>query len=231
MYKRRNLRRLFALSSAQVAFRFDAWYADLIEASKEDAMNSYVTGNAIRTMREKKGYTQKQLAELLCVSDKTVSKWETSRGLPDITLLEPLAAALGIPLTSLFSGESVVNANRSSNLMRSRFYCCPVCENVLWAVGECSVSCCGITLPPLEADAPDEAHAIRAEPMEDEWLVTVNHPMAKEHFIRFLAYVTADRVQIVHLYPEQEAQARFFRRGAGQLYACCNRHELFRVRV
>lgn len=194
-------------------------------------MNSYITGNAIRTIREKKGYTQKQLAELLCVSDKTVSKWETSRGLPDITLLEPLAAALSVPLTSLFSGESVVNANRSSNLTRSRFYCCPVCGNVLWAVGECSVSCCEITLRPLEADAPDEAHAIRAEPIEDEWLITVDHPMTKEHFIRFLAYVTADRVQIAYLYPEQEAQARFFRRGAGQLYACCNRHELFRVRV
>lgn len=97
-------------------------------------MDSYVTGNTIRALREKKGYTQKQLADLIAVSDKTVSKWETLRGLPDISLLEPLAAALGIPLAALFSGENVVNANRSANLMRSRFYVCPVCGNAIWAV-------------------------------------------------------------------------------------------------
>ena len=194
-------------------------------------MDSYVTGTTIRALREKKGYTQKQLADLIAVSDKTVSKWETLRGLPDISLLEPLAAALGIPLAALFSGENVVNANRSANLMRSRFYVCPVCGNAIWAVGECTASCCGVTLPPLEAEAPDGAHEIRVEPVEDEWLVTLDHPMRKDHSISFLAYVTGDRAQIVRLYPEQEAQARFFRRGRGQIYACCNRHGLFGVRV
>lgn len=54
-------------------------------------MNQYVTGAVIKELREKKQMTQLQLAERLGVSDKTVSKWETAKGYPDITLLEPIA--------------------------------------------------------------------------------------------------------------------------------------------
>ena len=56
-------------------------------------MDHYVTGGVIRALREKKKLTQSALADRTGVSDKAVSKWETGRGLPDITLLEPLAAA------------------------------------------------------------------------------------------------------------------------------------------
>jgi Predicted transcriptional regulators len=59
-------------------------------------MNQYVTGTVIKELREKNKMTQLQLAEKLGVSDKSVSKWETSRGLPDITLLEPIADAFSI---------------------------------------------------------------------------------------------------------------------------------------
>jgi len=194
-------------------------------------MNHYVTGGTIRDLREKKKLTQKQLAETLCVSDKTVSKWETSRGLPDISLLEPLAAALGVSVAELLSGECVTNANRSGNLLRSKFYVCPVCGNVIWATGEGAFSCCGVSLPPMEAEELDEAHRIHMERMENEWYVTLNHPMNKSHYIRFLAFVTCDRTQIVRLYPEQNAETRFFVRGQGRLYACCNRHGLFGIRV
>lgn len=54
-------------------------------------MNQYVTGTVIRELREKNQLTQRELAEKLGVSDKTVSKWETAKGYPDITLLEPIA--------------------------------------------------------------------------------------------------------------------------------------------
>lgn len=47
------------------------------------------------TAAEAKGLTQAELAGMLSVSAKTISKWETAKGLPDISLLEPLAAALG----------------------------------------------------------------------------------------------------------------------------------------
>ncbi|MDD3347173.1 helix-turn-helix domain-containing protein [Oscillibacter sp.] len=194
-------------------------------------MNHYVTGTAIRELREKKKLTQRQLAETLCVSDKTVSKWETGRGLPDISLLEPISGALGVSVAELLSGECVKNANRSANVLRSKFYVCPVCGNVIWCTGEGAFSCCGVSLPPLEAEEPDEAHAIHAEVVENEWYVTVDHPMEKSHSVTFLAFVTSDRAQIVRLYPEQDAQTRFFIRGQGYLYAYCNRHGLFRVRM
>lgn len=79
-------------------------------------MPQYITAGTVRSMREKRGYTQKQLADLLCVSDKAVSKWETGKGLPDVSLIEPLAKALGISVAELFSGNCIVNANQSANM-------------------------------------------------------------------------------------------------------------------
>ena len=98
-------------------------------------MENYVTGAVIKALREKQNLTQKELAEQIGVSDKTVSKWETGKGLPDITLLEPLAGALGVSVTELLAGEIRVNTNRAGNMLRSKFYVCPVCGNVIHAVG------------------------------------------------------------------------------------------------
>ena len=66
---------------------------------------SYLSGKTIRALRGKKNYTQKQLADLIGVSEKTVSKWETEKGLPDITLLEPLAKELQVSVAELLNGE------------------------------------------------------------------------------------------------------------------------------
>lgn len=190
-------------------------------------MSNYVTGTAIRSLREKKGYTQKQLADRISVSDKAVSKWETGRGLPDLALPEPLGAALGVSVAELLSGECVTNRNRAGNPLRGRFYVCPVCGNVIHAMGEGSFRCCGVALPPLEAEVPDETHELTAEDVDGEYYVSLAHPMEKGHFISFLALVGPSRLEIVKLYPEQEAAARFSKRGGGILYACCNRHGLF----
>lgn len=191
-------------------------------------MNTYVTGTAIRQLREARRMTQAALAEQLGVSSKTVSKWETAKGLPDISLLQPLASALGISVIELMNGQQIINKNVSANLLRSKFYVCPLCGNVIHTTGHAVVSCCGITLPPLEAEAADEDHAITIESVEDEHFITVHHPMTKAHFISFLAFVTCDRVQLVKLYPEGGAQTRLHLRGMGQLYWYCNRHGLFR---
>ena len=191
-------------------------------------MNTYVTGAAVRRLREARHMTQAELAQQLGVSSKTVSKWETARGLPDISLLQPLASALGISVIELMNGQQITNKNGSANLLRSKFYVCPLCGNVIHATGSAVVSCCGITLPPLEAEEGDDAHAITIESVEDEHFITVRHPMTKAHFISFVAFVTCDRVQLVKLYPEGEAQTRLQLRGMGQLYWYCNRHGLFR---
>ena len=194
-------------------------------------MNNYVTGAVIRRLREKKNLTQEELAARIFVSGKAVSKWELGRGYPDVSLLEPLAKALDISVIELLSGEDVRNRNRSGNMTRSLFYVCPVCGNAIRSVGEAVVSCCGVTLPPLEPEAPDEEHAIRTERVEDEYYVTVDHPMTKEHYISFLAAVSDGGMEFVKLYPEWSAEARFKTRCVKYLYAYCNRHGLFRLRV
>lgn len=192
-------------------------------------MNSYVTGSTVKRLREAKKLTQAELAERIGVSSKTVSKWETAKGLPDISLLQPLAQALGVSVIELMNGEQIINRNVSCNMLRSRFYVCPICGNVLYSTGDAVISCCGIALPALEAEALEDDHMLSVETVEDEQFVTIHHPMTKEHYISFMAYVTADRIQMVKLYPEGEAQTRFQLRGRGKLLFCCNKHGLFQA--
>ena len=194
-------------------------------------MNSYVTGTVIRRLRELRGLTQAELADKIDVSSKTVSKWETGRGLPDISLLEPLSAALGVSVMELLSGDAVTNRNPSANMLRSRIYVCPVCGNVVHAMGEAVVSCCGIALPALDAEEADDAHRPSIEQVEDEEFVVLRHPMTKAHYISFLAYVTSDRLQLVKLYPEGGAACRLRLQGHGTLYFFCNRHGLMKQRI
>ncbi len=194
-------------------------------------MDAYITGSAIKNLREKKGITQAQLADSLGVSSKAVSKWETAKGFPDINLMEPLAKALSVSVMELLSGNTVENKNISSNILRSKFYVCPVCGNIVRTTGDAMISCCGITLPPLEAEDTDEDHAITIEKVEDEHFVTVYHPMTKQHFISFLCYVTSDRVQFVKLYPEGNAETRLNFRGRGFLYCYCNKHGLMKQKI
>ena len=194
-------------------------------------MDRYVTGDVIRRLRESKGLTQEELAEKIFVSGKAVSKWETGRGYPDVSLLEPLARVLDISVIELLSGASVRNTNRSANMKKTRLYVCPVCGNVIQSTGEAVISCCGITLPPLEAEEPDEEHRIRIQKVEDEHYVTVDHPMSKEHYVSFITAVSDRRVETVKLYPEECAEARFRIGRADALYVCCNRHGLFRLKV
>ena len=194
-------------------------------------MNTYITGAVIKKLREAKGMTQLELAEATGVSDKAVSKWETAKGLPDITLIEPLAKALGVSVMEIMSGETVTNKNTSSNILRSKFYVCPVCGNIIRTTGDAVISCCGITLPPLEAEETDDAHRINVGKVEDEHFITINHDMTKTHFISFLAYLTSDRVQFVKFYPEGNAETRLQLRGRGYLYIYCNKHGLMKQKV
>lgn len=194
-------------------------------------MNTYVTGAVIKRLRETKNLTQTQLAEMIRVSSKAVSKWETGKGLPDISLIEPLSSALGVSVLELMSGDTVINKNTSSNVLRSKFYACPVCGNAIHTMGDAVISCCGIMLPPLEAEDIDEAHKITIEKVEDEHFITVNHDMTKSHFISFVAYLTSDRVQFVKFYPEGNAETRFQLRGRGYLYVYCNKHGLMKTKI
>ena len=192
-------------------------------------MNQYVTGTVIKQLREKNKMTQLQLAEKLGVSDKTVSKWETAKGYPDITLLEPIAEAFKISVTELISGNTIHNENISANMLRSKFYVCPVCGNVIHSMGEAAIHCHGIQLTPLEAEPADENHMAVIERIEDEYYVRIDHSMTKEHYISFVAAASSDDIQIVKLYPEGSAEARFKIHGVRRILFYCNRDGLFMI--
>ena len=192
-------------------------------------MNQYVTGTVIRELREKSRMTQARLAEQLGVSDKTVSKWETGKGYPDITLLEPIAEVFKISVTELISGNTIHNANVSANMLRSKFYVCPVCGNAIHSMGEAAIHCHGILLTPLEAEPADERHRIFIERVEDEYYVRIDHSMTKEHYISFVAAASSDEMQMVKLYPEGNPEARFKIRGVRRILYYCNRDGLFLI--
>ncbi len=190
-------------------------------------MNQYITGTTIKELREQRKMTQLMLAEILGVSDKTVSKWETAKGYPDITLLEPIADAFGISVPELISGHRIKNVNVSANMMRSLFYVCPVCGNVIHSMGEAVIHCHGVQLLPAEAELTDENHKVFIERVEDEYFVRIEHEMTKTHYISFIAAISSDRCQTVKLYPEGEAEARFKINGVKKIFFYCNRDGLF----
>ena len=194
-------------------------------------MNQYVTGAVIRELREKNKMTQLELAEKLGVSDKTVSKWETAKGYPDITLLEPIADAFRVSVTELISGNAIYNKNVSANMLRSRFYVCPVCGNVIHSMGESVINCHGVLLSPLEAEPTDENHMLFIERVEDEYYVRIDHDMTKKHYISFVAAASSDDMQMVKLYPEGKCEARFKIRGVRKLFFYCNRDGLFSMDI
>ena len=194
-------------------------------------MNQYITGAVIKQLREKQNITQLQLADKLGVSDKAVSKWETGRGYPDVTLLQPIADALSVSVAELLSGEAVVNENVSANMLKSKFYVCPICSNVIHSMGEAVVSCHGIALKSLDAEKSNDKHIVAIKKVEDEYFVQIDHPMTKQHYISFIAAVSCDSMQIKKLYPESSAQARFKINGVKRIYYYCNRDGLFYVDV
>lgn len=190
-------------------------------------MNEYITGAVIKQLREKAHITQAELAEKLHVSDKTVSKWENAKGYPDISLLDPIAKTFGISIAELLSGKTVSNVNISANMLRSKFYVCPVCGNVIHAMGEAVISCHGIQLTPAQPELTDERHQIFVEGVEDEYYVRLEHAMSKEHYISFIAALSPDKLQLVKLYPEGAAEALFKTSVVKRIYYYCNRDGLF----
>ena len=167
----------------------------------------------------------------MCVSDKTVSKSETAKGYPDISLLEPIAKNLGVSITELITGNAVNNVNVSANMLRSNFYVCPVCGNVIHSMGEAVIHCHGILLSPCQAEETNEKHMIFIEKVEDEYYVRIEHDMTKRHYISFIAALSSDKIQMVKLYPEGNAEARVKINGVKKILFYCNRDGLFSINV
>lgn len=194
---------------------------------KDMMINTEKTGRLIRSLRTGCGLTQKQLGERLHVSDRTISKWETGAGSPEVSVLSDLARVFGVRVEALLQGEQPVNRADQGNLRRLQFYLCPTCGNILTATGPACVSCCGKVLQPCAAKRPDEAHSVSLERVEDEDYIHFSHEMTKEHHMLFFAQVDSGRLLLHRLYPEQGGELRLPHQRMGRLYYACSRDGLF----
>lgn len=190
-------------------------------------MNCEKIGMLIRRLREEKSMTQRELAGMLGVSDRAVSKWERGLGCPDISLLAALAGALSVDVESLLSGELTDQEEREKTMKHAKYYLCPRCGNLLFATGEAAIACCGRNLEPLRAEKAADGEKIQVERVEDERFLTSAHPMDKEHYISFVAFVTGESIDLRRLYPEWDLQVRITGRGHGTLLWYCTQHGLF----
>lgn len=187
-------------------------------------------GGLIFRLRKEQGLTQRQLAEALGVSEQAVRKWERGLGCPDVSLLPPLAKQFGVGVERLLAGELESADPDGGNMKRLKFYVCPDCGNVLTATAAGELHCCGRKLEPLAARPVDGAHSVHVEEVEEDWYVTFAHPMRKDHYLRFAAWVGTERLLLVRLYPEQGSEFRIPQmRGGGKLYLCCSRDGLFQL--
>lgn len=187
-------------------------------------------GRLLYDLRREKGLTQKQLADLMGLSDKTISKWERGLGCPDVSLLGELSRILGVHIEQILAGDLAPKAPDGGNMKRLQFFVCPQCGNILTATSTAEISCCGRHLEALVVQQADTHHDVRMEEVDDEYFVTSDHPMSKTHYLHFAAWVAYDRVTLVKLYPEQAAEFRLPLWQRGALYLYCSVHGLWRVR-
>lgn len=190
-------------------------------------MDCSKVGKLILELRKEKGFTQKQLADEIGVSDKAISKWERGLGCPDVTLLPDLSNALHVNIEKILRGSLEQNDLDGGNMKKVKFYVCPTCGNTLTATGDGEISCCGRKLEALTSQPADDAHQLTVEQVENDYYITFSHDMIKSHYLQFIACVSYDRVLFVKLYPEQGAEVRIPRMNRGKLYYCCSKHGLW----
>lgn len=189
------------------------------------------TGKLIKELRREKGLTQKELSQELGISPKTVSKWETGHGFPDIDMISNLSEILGVDISKLLEGKMPEIKPDAGNVKNTKFYVCQKCGNMLTSLGFAEIVCCGRKLLPLSSKEANEDHGVNIEKMEDDYYITFSHPMSKEHYISFFSYVRYDRVLTIKLYPEQGSELRFPVMHGGKMYYYCNNHGLFELRI
>ncbi len=182
-------------------------------------------GALIRTLRRARGLTQRQMADMLLVSDKAVSKWERGMGCPDVSLLPGLTELLGVRPEALLAGRLDANDPLGGNMKKLKFYVCPDCGNVITAAAEAAVCCCGKKLTPLTPARAEQPLSV--ESVENERFISSEHEMSKAHYISFVAFLTGDTLLLRKLYPEWDLQTRLPALGHGTLLWYCTRHGLF----
>ena len=189
-------------------------------------MDCVKIGKLIAKLRKEKSLTQKNIADALGIQNKTVSKWECGLGCPDLSLWPELSAILGVDMTQMMEGEITSNKPDSGNIDKVRFYVCPSCGNILVSTGSASIFCCGRKLERILPMETSTVHNISVEEIDTDYFITFDHPMTKEHYLSFVAYVKSDRVYMYRLYPEQSPSCRLPITSGGSLYVYCVKHGL-----
>lgn len=191
-------------------------------------MDCSKVGKLILNLRKEKGMTQKELADVMNISDRTISKWERGIGCPDVSLLHELSNILGVNIEKILVGDLEPNDFDGGNMKKIKFYVCPTCGNALYCTGESEISCCGRKLSPLITKCEEYPHEISVNDVEGDFYFTMQHEMTKQHYISFVAYVSSDRVLFIKLYPEQAAEVRFPKMYGGEIYFYCSKHGLYK---
>lgn len=194
-------------------------------------MNLNKNAKLLSDLRKSKGMTQKQVADKLGILPKTVSKWETGNGFPDISMISSLADIYGVSERILLSGDFTKNSRESGNVKNTKFYVCQECNSMIQGTGACEIICCSKPVEALESQGTDDAHQLNISVVENDFYIEFHHQMTKEHFISFVSYVGFDRVLTVRMYPEQNATVRFPKMFRGKLYFYCTKHGLFECRI
>ncbi|MCI6892009.1 MAG: helix-turn-helix domain-containing protein [Treponema sp.] len=195
-------------------------------------MNAEKTGNLIRSLRIKKGLTQKELAHMICVTDKAVCKWEKGRGCPNITLISQLSKVLEVDIQSILQGYLDKNKKIGENMNHLKFYKCPTCGNLVTSIKSVELSCCGNKLSPVSAQTrSDPEYQPVIQEFDGQYSIKFNHPMTKSDYISQVIVVRYDQIMTVNLYAESEAIITIPQVRGIRLFVITNKSELIAVTV
>ncbi|MCI7567103.1 MAG: helix-turn-helix domain-containing protein [Treponema sp.] len=195
-------------------------------------MNAEKTGNLIRSLRIKKGLTQKELAQMICVTDKAVCKWEKGRGCPNITLISQLSKVLEVDIQSILQGYLDKNKKIGENMNHLKFYKCPTCGNLVTSIKSVELSCCGNKLSPVSAQTRSEPeYQPVIQEFDGQYSIKFNHPMTKSNYISQVIVVRYDQIMTVNLYAESEAIITIPQVRGIRLFVITNKSELIAVTV
>lgn len=195
-------------------------------------MNAEKTGSLIRSLRIKKGLTQKELAHMICVTDKAVCKWEKGRGCPNITLISQLSKVLEVDIQSILQGYLDKNKKIGENMNHLKFYKCPTCGNLVTSIKSVELSCCGNKLSPVSAQTRSEPeYQPVIQEFDGQYSIKFNHPMTKSDYISQVIVVRYDQIMTVNLYAESEAIITIPQVRGIRLFLITNKSELIAVTV
>lgn len=195
-------------------------------------MNAEKTGSLIRSLRIKKGLTQKELAHMICVTDKAVCKWEKGRGCPNITLISQLSKVLEVDIQSILQGYLDKNKKIGENMNHLKFYKCPTCGNLVTSIKSVELSCCGNKLSPVSAQTrSDPEYQPVIQEFDGQYSIKFNHPMTKSDYISQVIVVRYDQIMTVNLYAESEAIITIPQVRGIRLFIITNKSELIAVTV